>query len=143
MLVALCAACGFSADRKEAEQLAERYFADIQAADFEGALSLYSPRFYEVTTRAEWLGFLQDQRARCGAPTAHSLAKWNVFSSFGTNSGTRTTLVYDVQYSTCRMSETMTIFKPSAGKIQIQGHFMKPKAGLQNDKVQSEPTLNT
>jgi len=51
--------------------------------------------------------------------------------------------VYDVQYSSCRVSEKMTIFKPSGGKIQIQGHFLTPKAGVQNDKGDSQPTLRT
>jgi hypothetical protein len=133
-LVALCGAlgCSFSADRREAEQLAEQYFTKIQGGDIEGALSLYSARFYEVTSRAEWLAFLENQRARCGKPKTHPLVSWNVFSSFGVNAGTTTTLVYEVQYTSCRMSEKMTIFKPSGGKIQIQGHFLTPKAGMEN-----------
>jgi len=75
MLVALCGAlgCSFSKDRKEAEQLAERYFTKMQGGDIEGALSLYSARFYEVTSRAEWLAFLENQRARCGKPETHPL----------------------------------------------------------------------
>jgi hypothetical protein len=145
MLVALCGAvgCSFSEDRKEAEQLAEQYFAKMQGGDIEGVLSLYSARFYDVTSRADWLAFLQNQRARCGTPKTHSLTTWNVFSSIGTNSGTRTTLVYEVQYSNCRVSEKMTIFKPSGGKIQIQGHFLKPEAGIRNDKGESQATLRT
>jgi len=66
MVGALCAAigCSFSKDREESEQLAEQYFSKIQGGDMEGALSLYSARFYEVTSRADWLVFLQNQRAR-------------------------------------------------------------------------------
>jgi hypothetical protein len=108
------------------------------SGNIEDVLSLYSPQFYEVTSRAEWLTFLENQRARCGTPKTYSLVTWNVFSSIGTNSGTRTTLVYDVQYSNCRVSEKLTIFKPSGGKSQIQGHFMTPKAGTQNDKRESQ-----
>jgi hypothetical protein len=73
----------------------------------------------------------------------HSLVTWNVLNSFGTNAGITTTLVYDVQYSSCRVSEKMTLFKPSGGKIQIQGHFLNPKSGIQNDKGDSQPTLKT
>jgi hypothetical protein len=40
------------------------------------------------------------------------------------------------------MSEKMIFFKPSGGKIQIQGHFVTPKAGIQNDKDDS-PALKT
>jgi hypothetical protein len=145
VLVALCAAvgCSFSEDRKDAEQLAEQYFAKMQGGDLEGVLSLYSVKFYEVTSRADWLAFLQNQVARCGAPKTHSLVTWHVLNTFGTNAGSTTTLVYDVQYSSCRVSEKMTLFKPSGGPIQIQGHFLTPKAGIQNEQRESPATLKT
>ena len=145
MGVALCAAigCSFSGNREEAEQLAEKYFSTMQGENIERVLPLYSTRFYAATSRADWLAFLQNQRARCGTPKTHSLVTWNVLNMFGTNAGTTTTLVYDVQYSNCRVSEKMTIFKPSGGKIQIQGHFLTPKAGIQNDNGDSQPTLRT
>jgi hypothetical protein len=135
--------CSFSEDRKEAEQLAEQYFAKMQGEDIESVLSLYSARFYEVTSRADWRSFLENQRARCGTPKTHSLVNWNVFNSFGTNAGTTTTLVYDVQYSSCRVSEKITVFKPSDGKLQIQGHFLKPEARIQNSKEDSQAPLKT
>lgn len=131
LLVAICAmvGCNFSESKKEAEQVAEQYFAKLQGSDIDGALALYSPRFYQVTSRADWLSFLQSQHARCGVPKSHSLVTWNVFSSMGTDSGVRTVLVYDVHYASCRVSEKLTIFKPSDGAIQIQGHFLTPIAG--------------
>jgi hypothetical protein len=144
MVVVLCTAlsCGFSKDKKEAERLAERYFSKLGGGEVEGVLPLYSARFYAATSRADWLAILESQRARCGTPKTHALVSWNVFSSFGTNSGVRTTLVYDVRYSSCRMSEKMIVFKPSGGEIQIQGHSMKPEAG-QSDRVESQATLST
>ena len=145
MAVVLCAAlaCSFSEDRKEAEQFAEQYFSKMQGEDFEGVLSLYSARFFQVTSRADWRAFLENQRARCGTPKTHSLTTWNVLNSIGTNAGITTTLVYDVQYSRCRVSEKITLFKPSGGKIQIQGHFLKPEAEIQNSKDDSQATLKT
>jgi hypothetical protein len=90
-----------------------------------------------------------------GKPTAHDVAQckqqdhnaygspdYHVFSSFGTNSGIRTTLVYDVQYSSCQMSEKLIIFKPSGAEIQIQGHLLKHEAG-QIEKGESQATLST
>jgi hypothetical protein len=145
MLVAVCVAmgCSLSRNKKEAEQLAEQYFSEMMSGDIEDVLSLYSAQFYALTSRVEWLTFLENQRARCGTPKTYALVTWNVFSSFGTNSGTRTTLVYDVQYSRCRVSEKITTFKPSGGKIQIQGHFLTPKAGIQNEKGEWQATLKT
>jgi hypothetical protein len=127
MLLALCGAmgCSFSSDRKEAEQLAEEYFAKMKGGDIEGVLPFYSAGFYEETSPTEWRTILEDQRARCGVPQSYSLVNWNVFSSFGSNSGTRTTLIYAVRYSRCRVRETLTTFKPSGGNIQIQRHVLK------------------
>lgn len=145
VMVALCAAtgCSFSEDRKDAEHLAEQYFAKMQSGNVEDVLPLYSAKFYEITSRTDWLAFLQNQLARCGTPKTHSLVKWNVLNTFGTNAGTTTTLVYDVEYSSCRVSEKMTLFKPSGGPIQFQGHFLTPKAGIQNDHGDSQATLKT
>jgi len=145
MIITLSAAigCSFSEDRKEAEQLAEQYFAKMQEGDVEGILSLYSARFFAVTSRADWRAFLENQRARCGGPKTHSLVTWNVFNAFGTNAGATTTLVYNVQYSSCQVSEKMIFFKPSGGKIQIQGHFLQPKAGTQGVERDSQTTLKT
>jgi hypothetical protein len=144
MMVVLCAAigCGFSKDKKEAEEMAEQYFAKMRGEDVAGVLPLYSARFYEATSRTDWLAILENQRARCGTPQTHALVSWNVFSSFGTNPGVRTTLVYDVKYSSCRMSEKLIIFKPSGGRVQIQGHLLKHEAG-QNDTGESQATLKT
>jgi hypothetical protein len=135
--------CGFSKEKKDAEQLAEQYFSRMRGGDVEGVLPLYSTRFYEATSRADWLAILESQRARCGTPKSHSLVSWNVFSSFGANSGVRTTLVYDVGYSSCRMSEKIIVFRPSGGNIQIQGHSLTPKGGIQNDKRELQATLIT
>jgi hypothetical protein len=127
-------ACSFSKERREAEALAEQYFSTMQGGNVANVLAFYSPRFYSVTSRADWLAFLNDLHARCGTPKTHSLITWNVFSSLGTHAGTRTTLVYDVQYSTCRLSEKMTVFKPDGGQIRIDGHLLTPKAPVPDDK---------
>jgi hypothetical protein len=134
------AACSFSGDRKEAEALAERYFAAMQGDDIAGVLSLYSSRFYGATSRGDWLAFLNDLHARCGALKSHSLATWTVFNSFGANAGTRTTLIYDVQYSSCQMSEKMTAFKPDGGQIQIEAHFLTPKVPAPDHKGSAQTT---
>lgn len=144
-MIALCAAfgCSFSENRKEAEQLADRYFSMMQGSDVEAVLALYSPRFYAVTPRADWLSFLKNQRARCGVPKSHSLVTWNVFSSMGADAGVRATLVYDVHYSNCQVSEKITTFKSSDGKIQILGHFLAPKLDVPDDKTAAQATLKT
>jgi hypothetical protein len=117
------AACGFSEGRDKAALVADQYFSAVQAGDITGALSLYSDRFYGVTARDKWTDFLNDVRRRCGVPKSHSLATWNVANLFGMNSGIRATLVYSVLYSSCKMTETMTIFIPDGEAGKIEGHF--------------------
>ena len=83
----LCAiGCGVSAGREEAEALAEQDFTKIQSGDIESVLSLYSAKFYAVTSRADWSALLQEQRDRCGKPKTHTMVSWNVVISFGSNS---------------------------------------------------------
>jgi hypothetical protein len=138
-----CAGCGFTEDRREAEQLAEQYFAKAKAEDLDGVLALYSPRFFAATSRDRWRQVLEEQRSRCGTPQSHTLINWHVFSSFGSNAGVRTTLVYEVNYSSCRVAETLTIFKPSGSEIQIEGHFLTPKEGDPADKTSSPQIFKT
>jgi hypothetical protein len=35
----------------------------------------------------------------------------------------------------------LNIFKPDGGKMQIQGHFLTPQAGMQNDKGDLQAAL--
>ncbi len=39
-----------------------------------------------------------------------------------------------------QFSEKMTLFKPSGGKIRIQGHFLTPKPGFLGSKGEAQAT---
>jgi hypothetical protein len=129
------ASCDFTAGRDQAAVIAERYFVAAKSGDMNGVLALYSERFYKATSRESWRNFLNDVHARCGVPKSHSLATWNVANMIGTNSGTRATLVYSVQYSSCSASETMTIFIPEGKEGKIEGHFVKIEPLSPDNKV--------
>jgi len=123
--IATASACGFYASRNEAQAFAERYFTALNGADVTPALALYSPRFFEGTPRDQWLATLQGVRERCGMPTSHSLENWVVTNHLGTDSGSSATLVYDVKYASCRLSETLVVFKPDGGEDKIVRHILK------------------
>jgi hypothetical protein len=125
LAMAAASACGSYASRNDAEAFAERYFAALQGGDVSGALALYSPKFFEGTPRGEWLATLQGVRERCGMPTSHSLENWVVTNRIGTDSGSSATLVYDVKYASCRLSETLVVFKPEGGEDKILRHILK------------------
>jgi hypothetical protein len=139
LAIAETSACGLYASRNDAEAFAERYFAALNDADVTGALAFYSPRFFAGTPRDQWLATLQGVRERCGMPTSHSLENWVVTNHFGTDSGSSATLVYDVKYASCRLSETLVVFKPEGGEDKIVRHILKLE-GAAPDKRQPAGT---
>ena len=122
--------CGTYAARDEAQQFAERYFTARSGDDVAAALAFYSPKFFAGTPRDEWQATLQGLRERCGTPTSHSLTGWTAATSLGTESGSTVTLTYDVRYASCRMSETLVVFKPQGGEDKILRHLMKLEGAM-------------
>jgi hypothetical protein len=131
-LAVVAASCGLSEDRAEAERLADHYFDVVAGPDTAATLSLYSPQFFEASPRDEWANTLRQLRIRCGPPISHTLKSWAVNNRAGTNAGSNVTLVYDVAYAQCHMSETISTFRPDGGERKIIGHLFKPDDSLPN-----------
>jgi hypothetical protein len=125
VVTALICSCGFSEDKTEAMGLADRYFVAAADSDIEATLPFYSSRFFEATPRDDWTRTLGGVRSRCGIPKSHTLNTWNASSRIGTNGGSTVTLIYDVEYAHCRISETISTFRPDGGERQIIGHYFK------------------
>jgi hypothetical protein len=123
-------ACGTYAARDEAEGLAERYFAARGGDDLAAVLPFYSAKFFAGTPRDAWLSSLQAVRDRCGTPASHSLKGWTATNLVGAESGSTVSLTYDVRYASCRMSETLVVFKPEGGEEKILRHLMKLEGGM-------------
>jgi hypothetical protein len=119
------ASCGTYAARDEAESFVERYFTARSGDDLAAALPFYSARFFAGTPRDQWLSSLQAVRDRCGTPTSHALKSWTATNLVGTESGSTVSLTYDVKYASCRVSETLVVFKPEGGEDKILRHLMK------------------
>jgi hypothetical protein len=117
--------CGSYAARDEAEGLAERYFTARSDDDLAAALPFYSAKFFAGIPREQWLSSLQVVHDRCGTPTSHSLKSWTATNLVGAESGSTVTLTYDVKYASCRVSETLVVFKPDGGEDKILRHLMK------------------
>jgi hypothetical protein len=120
----LMAACSFQSD-SDNRALIERYFSLAGANDLDGALKLYSDRFFTSTSRSEWRQVLNGLHERCGAIRAHTLSNWSQLNSFGSAAGSRSVLVYEVSYDRCRVAEAFTVFKPTDGTPAIVGHDIK------------------
>jgi len=119
------ASCGTYAARDEAESFVERYFTARSGDDLAAALPFYSAKFFAGTPREQWLSSLQALRDRCGTPASHALKGWTATNRVGTESGSTVSLTYDVKYASCRMSETLVVFKPEGGEDKILRHLMK------------------
>ncbi len=117
--------CGTYEARDEAQQFAERYFTARNGDDLAAVLPFYSAKFFAGTPREEWLSSLQVIHDRCGTPASHALKGWTATNLVGTESGSTVTLTYDVKYASCRMSETLVVFKPEGGEDKILRHIMK------------------
>lgn len=117
--------CGTYEARNEAQQFVERYFTVRSGDDLAAVLPFYSPKFFAGTPREQWLSSLQLVHDRCGTPTSHSLKGWTATNLLSTESGSTVTLTYDVRYASCRMSETLVVFKPDGGEDKILRHLMK------------------
>jgi hypothetical protein len=126
--------CGTYEARDEAQQFVERYFTARSADDLAAVLPFYSAKFFAGTPREQWLSSLQVVHDRCGAPTSHSLTGWTATNLVGAESGSTVTLTYDVRYASCRMSETLVVFKPGGGEDRILRHLMKLE-GPTPDKI--------
>jgi hypothetical protein len=123
--IALAAqSCGAADDRKEAESIAGLYFDAVAAQRPSDALDQRDSQFFWTFSREAILARLNEIRTRCGLPTAHALTSWKV-QRFGTDSARTSTLVYDVQYTSCRTSETIMVQRPDGGgKARLFGLYI-------------------
>jgi hypothetical protein len=117
--------CGLTAERDAAAACADRYFAAAAQDDLTAVLGLYSQRFFSVTPRETWMSTLTQLRDRCGRPETHKLENWTVTRNVGTNAGTTVRLVYEVRYTRCRVTETLTLLRPPAGDFGIVAHAFR------------------
>jgi hypothetical protein len=124
------ASCGTYEARDEAEGFAERYFTVRSGDDLAAVLPFYSAKFFAGTPRDQWLSSLQVVHDRCGTPRSHALKSWTATNLVGTEGGSTVTLTYDVRYASCRVSETLVVFKPDGGEDKILRHLMKLEGSM-------------
>lgn len=123
VLAVLAAGCGMKQEKATAEAVATNLFAKVQLGDFDSAMSLYSPKFFEQTSKDEWKSLLGNLQKKLGSLESYELVTWNFKKQAHTSgSGTYWVLQYKVTYSKYPATETVTVFKPVGGTFQILGH---------------------
>ena len=119
----LLLSCGSLGPSPEAKALAERSFELRKSGQTEHLLTLYSPAFFESTSAEEWKTMLERTVEKLGPLESYVLRNTHTFSYQGTsNSGTTTTMIYDVKYAKHPAIETLVIFQPNGGVPLIKGH---------------------
>ncbi len=124
-LLLLPAGCGVSKEKVEAEKVASARFELVKQHKFEDSMDLYSPKFYENTTREKWLKLTKKIHDKLGDVQSYKLVGWNFrkFAGKGQMSGTFWELQYETVYDKYPAREILLVYKPLGGnELKIIGH---------------------
>jgi Protein of unknown function (DUF4019) len=123
LIVFLVTGCSVKKEKAAVEAIAAKFFDKIKSGDFDSAMSLYSPKFFQQTSKDDWKSILVNLQSKLGSLERYELVSWNFKKQANTSgSGTYWALQYKVTYSKYPATESITIFRPVGGKFQILGH---------------------
>lgn len=118
------AGCAVGKDRPEAEKIATARFEFIKQHKFKESTDLYSPKFYEKTSRENWIKLTEKLHEKLGDMQSYTLMGWNYRKYAGTGlSGTFYELQYETIYDKYKAREILLVYKPIGGaEYKIIGH---------------------
>ena len=104
-----------------------------KTGDKDQLVPLYSPDFFQTTPRDKWQKFMDKLDEKLGRLDSYELRQTHKVTFRGTsNSGTTTTLIYEVKYAKFPAIETLVVFQPSSGGPPlITGHNVRSDAFLE------------
>ena len=120
----LIAGCRFFQVPPESQAVVTKYFQTVREGKLEDALTLYSPRFYEHTSRDKWRSMLEKIKQKLGTLQSYELTGWRVNRlAILPYPGTYSILTYRVKYAKYPADETITVYQPATGgEPEILGH---------------------
>lgn len=124
-LLSGCSAASAVARLGDAQKVADGYFDAIKTKDYDKALSLYGPRFFERVSRDEWATALQQMNDRFGELQKYDLGDWKVRNrKKDAPEGSYYLLEYETKYAKdTSVVQVMTLFEPRGTQgFQIIGH---------------------
>ena len=93
--------------------MVDDFYAKIKQGDYEGTLSLYHDKWFNVASREQTLSFLKKIDEKLGVVQTYELSDWNSQSYVGIGgSGNYVTLAYSVNRTRYNSTERFTIFNP-------------------------------
>ena len=116
--------CSSSSDKAAAENITASYFEAIRNKDFDAAISFYSPKYFELVSKDDWLQVLKAVNEKLGDLETYELTSYEFGKVVGTiENGTSCKLQYEVIYSKYPAIETLTLFRSATGgEYNIVGH---------------------
>jgi hypothetical protein len=134
ILPLLMSGCGMSANKQAAEATATQLYKSISEKDWDGALGLYAPEFFQKMTKEQWHDILVNLSKKLGDYKNRQLQNWNYRSYVGTDGNRQvTTLTFQVQYANGESTETLT-FLGTGDPLKISGHQINSPQLLLPDK---------
>ena len=130
----LISGCGMSANKQAAESTATQLYKSISEKDWDAALGLYAPEFFQKMPKDQWRDILMNVSKKLGDYKNRQLQTWNYRSYVGTDGNRQeTTLKFQVQYQNGEATETLT-FLGSEVPLKIAGHQINSPQLLLPDK---------
>ncbi len=128
----LLGGCGAGASKQAAEATATKLYQARSQKDWDAVLQLYSPEFYQKTSKEQWRGMILGLHEKLGDYKDHQLKNWNYQTFSGVGGSTKTiVLIYQVQYANGEATETLTFVGRGDEKtLKITGHQINSPALL-------------
>jgi len=116
--------CGAGARKQAAEATAGKYFQALSQKDWDMAVSMYAPDFFQKMPKEKWRESLASLAEKLGEYQGHRLQGWSSQSHVGTGGSRQVTvLTYQVQYAKGEATEVLTFFGTGDGEeLKIVGH---------------------
>jgi hypothetical protein len=121
----LLVGCGMGKEKQAAEAVADRFHKAIQAKQYDEAVKLCHPDFFQRTSKSEFRDLLGRLDKKLGGFKSAKLAGWSFQkrAMAGGASGTFCTLSYQVAYGKYPAAEVFIIYKPLGGnQFSILGY---------------------
>lgn|SRR5690554_1969187 len=106
-------------DLKDAEEVADELFNNLESGNYKDAIKLFSDKFFEHSSESE-LSALFDSIKTLGELRNRKLIEWKTFVVEGTNAKSEYYLRYNSVYPNHQTDETLSLEKEN-DKIKIYG----------------------
>lgn len=121
----LVSCAGEVPDDASVVQRGKDFYELLKAKNFDGALDLYAPEFFQSRPREDWKRHLQNMQEQLGAVQSFELKRQQADVRY---SGKFFIYEYSVVYAKEKSWETVTFFVPVAGgEVKVFGHQIKAK----------------